>query len=223
MNYIDRKKRRKNSTVTMVIIITVGIVVSIYLLSIMQVPFLSYLSSKVVYSVDAALGAISGVITQGTSYFGNTKKLNEKVTQLENELEQTKIAMQELNTLERENQDLKELLDIKEKYNHFEKVYANVITRSYDNWNETFVIDKGLKDGIKKKQTVISSKGLVGYISDVNDQTSIVTTILDPSSSVSVEISNINKLALVKGEYSLKNKSRVKLINAPIDTELAVG
>ncbi len=223
MNYVTRKKRRKNTKISFGIIIAVGIIISIYLLSLIKVPFLSSLSSKVVYSIDATWGCISGFITQGTSYFGNTKKLNEKVESLESELEQAKIDLQEINILKKENENLKELLNINEKYSHFEKIYANVITRSYDNWNETFVIDKGKKDGIKDKQTVISADGLVGYVSSVEQNTSTVTTILDLSSAVSVEISNINKLALVKGDYSLKEGQQVKLVNIPIDTELAVG
>ncbi len=223
MNYMARKKRRQGNKTIIGIIIAISIIVSIYLLSLIKIPFVSSLSSKVVYGIDATLGAITGFISQGTSYFGNTKKLNEKVTSLERELEQAKIDMQEISVLEKENEELKELLNIKEGYNHFKKIYANVITRSYDNWNETFVINKGLVDGIKEKQTVIAAEGLVGYISQVEQNTSIVTTILDDTSAVSVEISNINKLALIKGDYSLKSKGQLKLVNIPIDTELAEG
>ncbi len=223
MNYMGRKKRRQNNKVMIGIIIAVSIIISIYLLSIIKIPFLSSLSSKIVYGIDATLSSISGIITQGTSYFGNTKKLNEKVASLEKQLEEAKIAMQEVNVLEVENKDLKEMLNIKEKYNHFEKVYAKVITRSYDNWNEMFVIDKGTSHGIKEKQTVIAAEGLVGYISEAYQNTSVVTTILDPNSAVSIEISNINKLALVKGDFSLMSSGKLKLTNIPIDTELAKG
>jgi len=223
MNNRGRKNSKQNHKVFIGIIITFGIIISICLLSLIHIPFLSSLSSKMLYSIDAAWGSIFGVITQGTSYFGNTKKLNEKVANLEKELEETKITMQEINVLKVENNDLKELLNIKERYNHFEKIYAKVIMRSYDNWNETFVIDKGKIDGIKEKQTVISADGLVGYISNVQENTSTVTTILDPGSAVSIEISNINALALVKGDYSLKNNGRIKLTNIPIDIELSEG
>jgi len=222
MNYMARKKRReKKNKIVIGIIIAVGLIISIYLLSILNVPMLSSISSKVVYGVDAVLGSIKGIFTQGTNYFGNTKKLNEKIASLEKELEETKISLQEVNALKVENNDLKELLEKKEKYNHFKKVYANVITRSYDNWNETFVINKGSKDGIKEKQTVIAKDGLVGYISNVQENTSTVTTILDTTSAVSVEISNINELALVKGDFSLKSEGKLRLVNIPIDTELA--
>lgn len=223
MNYMGRKKKRQKNKVFIGIIIAVSIIVSIYLLSIIHIPFLSKMSSKIVYSIDATLGSIGGVITEGTSYFGNTKKLNDKIVELESELEQAKIDVQEINVLAKENDDLKKLLKINEKYSHFEKVYANVITRSYDNWSETFIINKGTEDGIRQKQTVIAEDGLVGYISQVEQNTSVVTTILDPSSSVSVEISNINKLALVKGDFTLKSKGQLKLTNIPIDTELAEG
>lgn len=223
MNYNIRQKRKQNNKIFIGIIIAIGIIISIYLLSIIRLPFLSSLSSSILHGIDSVIGTVSGIITQGTSYFGNTKKLNERVASLESELEQTKIAMQEMKVLEAENEDLKGLLEIKEKYNHFEKVYAKVITRSYDNWSETFVINRGSADGIKEKQTVIAADGLVGYISEVQENTSTVTTILDPAGAVSIEISNINALALVKGDFSLKNSGKVKLTNIPIDTELAVG
>ena len=223
MNYMARKKRRKDNKILIGIIIAVSITISIYLLSIIKIPFLSSLSSKILYGLDAAGSSVIGLISNGTSYFGNTKKLNEKVLALEKELQETKIAMQEISVLESENSDLKQMLNIKEKYNHFEKVYAHVITRSLDNWNETFVINKGTIDGIKEKQTVIAENGLVGYISRVEENTSEVTTILDIRSAVSVEISNVNKLALIKGDYALKGKGKLKLVNIPIDTEIAEG
>lgn len=226
MNYMAsaRKKRRnKQNKVVIGIIIALGLVISIYLLSKINIPFVSNLSSKVMYTVDNILSSISGVVTEGTSYFGNTKKLNKKIEELESKLNETNIKLNELEMLKVKNEDLQKLLKIDEKYSHFEKVYANVITRSYDNWNETFVIDKGTNDGILEKQTVIAEGGLVGYVSEVNENTSTVVTILDVSSSVSVEISNINALALLKGDYSLKDNSKIKLVNIPIDVELSEG
>lgn len=131
--------------------------------------------------------------------------------------------MVELEKIEIENNELREALEIDEKYNHFNKVYANIILRDYSNWNETFTINKGSQDGIKLKQTVISSKGLVGYVSSVTATSSIVTTIMDPNTSVSVEIATINELALLKGDFDLKDSEQMKLTNIPINSELSVG
>ena len=102
-------------------------------------------------------------------------------------------------------------------------MYANIILRDYSNWNETFTINKGKNHGIKLKQTVISSKGLVGFVSEVTPNNSIVTTIMNPNTAVSVEIATINELALVKGDFDLKDKGQMKLTNIPINSELSVG
>lgn len=226
MNYIrdtrKRKKEKKNKIVIGIIML-VCVIISIYLLAIIKIPVLSSVSSSIVDGIDSVLSSIGGFFSEGTAYFGNVSKLKQELNEKNKELEELKQLQVELDSLIVENADLKELLKIEEKYNHFEKVYANVIARGYDNWNETFDINKGLKDGIKLRQTVISEKGLVGYISRVEENTSTVTTILDPATSVSVEVSNINKLALIKGDFGLMASSEVKLVNIPIDTELAEG
>jgi len=227
MNYIrdTRKHRRKEkkNKIIIGIIMLVCIIISIYLLAILKIPVLSNISSGIVTSIDSIVSSISGVFKSGTSYFGNVSSLKQELELKEQELEKMEQLQVELDALVVENNDLKELLKIEDNYNHFTKVYAKVITRSYENWNETFDINKGIKDGIKLRQTVIAEKGLVGYISAVNENTSTVTTILDPSTSVSVEISNINMLALIKGDFNLMQSSEVKLVNIPIDTELTEG
>ncbi len=60
-------------------------------------------------------------------------------------------------------------------------------------------------------------------MSQVTNSTSVVTTILDPNTSVSVEISTVNALALAKGDFDLKDNNQMKLTNLPISTELSVG
>ena len=221
MSYISRKKRNKPNKIVIGIIIAFCIIISIYLLSIIKVPLLSNVSNAIIYSLDGALNSVMGVLTEGTSYFGNTKKLKEQVKELEKQLDEVNVVKNELNVLKVENDDLRKLLTIKEKYNHFELKYANIITRSYDNWNDTFIINKGKKDGIEEKQTVVATEGLVGYIAEVRENTSVVTTILDTKSSVSVKISDVNALGLIKGEFSLKDQGKLKLVNIPIDTEIS--
>ena len=173
--------------------------------------------------IDVVISSISGVIKNGTSYFGNVQTLKEDNDSLNKKIEELEFKILELEKIEIENNDLREALEIDEKYNHFNKIYANIILRDYSNWNETFTINKGAKDGIKLKQTVISSKGLVGFVSEVTPNNSIVTTIMNPNTAVSVEIATINELALVKGDFDLKDKGQMKLTNIPINSELSVG
>ena len=123
MNYIrdTRKKRRRDNKNKIIIgiIMLVCIIISIYLLAILKVPVLSSLSSSVVTGVDSVISSIGGVFKQGTSYFGNVSKLKEQLELKEKELEQAKSLQVEVDRLIVENNDLKELLKIDEKYNHF--------------------------------------------------------------------------------------------------------
>ena len=83
MSYRARQKRKQSNKVVIGIIIAICIVISICLLSLINIPIISSLSSKILYGVDATISSVSGLITQGVSYFGNTKKLNEKIAVLE--------------------------------------------------------------------------------------------------------------------------------------------
>ena len=142
---------------------------------------------------------------------------------MKKENEQLKIQALESQKIIDENTTLKEMVNIQKKYQHYNTVMANIIYREHDNWTQTFTIDVGSNDGIDLNQTVVHEDGLVGYISSVKERTSVVTTILDASSSVSVNISTINEPAVVNGDLELKSKNRLKLTYIPLDTEIAVS
>ena len=69
---------------------------------------------------------------------------------------------------EQEISALKEELGLQETLTEFDKVTANVITRSPDTWQDTLVIDKGTKDGIETNMAVLSQKGLIGRVVEAN-------------------------------------------------------
>ena len=173
--------------------------------------------------MNVVASTVKGIVKDGTNYFKDIDKINKENKELKEELNEAKLKLVESERIEIENSDLREALKIEEKYNHFSKLYANIVLRDYSNWNETFVINKGKNDGVKERQTVISPDGLVGFVSQVTANTSVVTTILDPNTSVSIEISTVNALALAKGDFDLKENNQIKLTNLPISTELSVG
>lgn len=227
MNYtnstLSKRKKEKQKNIFMLIVGIICIFFATYILSKTELPFISNISSVIVKTVDNINNTVTGVIKEGFSYFGNTKLLNKKIEELEKEINKKDYELLDMKKLEAENIDLKDYLEIKEAYNHFKMIYVNVVYRNFDNIYDSFTISSGSKDGIKEKATVISSKGLVGYISKVNDYTSEVTTILSPNISVSASISSINQLAIVKGDFLLKSENKMKLTNIPIDYEISVG
>lgn len=216
-NNRNKKKRKIIPFLWMVVIILLLI-----FFSKVNIPGISNVAGKVTSAITDVAGGTIGLAKNGFKYFGNTKKLKEDNEDLKEEIKELEYKLLEIETLEADNENLREKLEIKERYNHFKLVYADIVIKNYDNFEETFVINKGSEDGIKEKQTVITKDGLLGYISVVSKKTAIVTTILDPNVSVGVEIASVNKNALVKGDFSLKNEAKLKLTYIPIDTEVAV-
>ncbi len=160
----------------------------------------------------------------------NKPKMSSDIEELRNENETLKAENEklQLQALEYqriidENTTFKEMLNIKKEYQHYDLVMGKIIYREHDNWTQTFTINVGANDGIKLDQTVVHKDGLVGYISNVTQDSAVVTTILDASASVSVNISTINEPAVVNGDLELKAKNRLKLTYIPLDTEIAIS
>ena len=224
MSYFNISNKRKKKKKTFVIIIWIFVIIGLLVFfSKVNIPGISNLSGKIVAGVDNVFSGITGFFDNGFSYFGSVKKLKKENEKLEKEVEKLEYDLLEIESIKADNNDLRDKLEIKERYNHFKLVYADIIIKNYDNFDETFVINKGKNDGIKLKQAVITKDGLLGHISSVTEGTSVVTTILDPNVSVGVEIASVNKNALVKGDFSLKNEGKLKLTYIPIDTEVTVS
>ncbi|MGV3041360.1 rod shape-determining protein MreC [Staphylococcus rostri] len=89
---------------------------------------------------------------------------------------QTKQLEAETQRLKSENEKLKKELDM-EDISKYEPVSAGVLARQPDQWINTLVIDKGAKDGIKPNMAVMTTEGLVGQVSKVNQFSSQVNLI----------------------------------------------
>lgn len=223
MDYFKTYNNRNKKKRKIIPFLWMGIIILLLIFfSKVNIPGISNIAGKVTSVITDVAGGTIGVAKNGFKYFGNTKKLKEDNEDLKKKIKGLEYKLLEIETLEADNENLREKLEIKERYNHFRLVYADIVIKNYDNFDETFVINKGSEDGIKEKQTVITKDGLLGYISVVSKKTAIVTTILDPNVSVGVEIASVNKNALVKGDFSLKNETKLKLTYIPIDTEVAV-
>lgn len=63
-----------------------------------------------------------------------------------------------------ENEQLKQQLNLAEKYGEYTTVPGTIISRDISNYSKTLVINIGSDNGVKENMTVIADEGLVGYI-----------------------------------------------------------
>jgi len=221
-NFGNKNDKNKKKIVIILLIIILVIIVSAFLFKDSNNKIVSKVANVIIYPFNKIHEFGSGIGNGIDTYFADKKELKSKNDNLQNEVNNLKMQLIESQRIVDENTSLKQMLEIKKAFQHFNIKMANVVYREHDNWTQTFKINIGKNDGIEKNQAVIHKDGLVGYISNVEDETSTVITILDPTSSVSVNISTINEPALLKGDLSLKSANKLSLNFIPLDAEISI-
>lgn len=119
----------------------------------------------------------------------------QKLLLKEEEIEQYEARIKEL---EKENTELKGLTDVNISLSDFDEINATIIYRDADYWFDTLVINKGYTSGIEKNMAVVSSNGLIGYVSTVSNFTSTVKLLTNHKINNKISV----KIEISKGKYS---------------------
>ena len=122
-----------------------------------------------------------------------------------------------------ENDVMRSHLKLADRYKDYNLVVADIISDSAPNWEATYIINKGSKDGIKPGMTVITNEGLVGYVETVTNKTSKIISILDAGNSVSSRVSRTRDEIVCKGSVSSTEEQNLKIMNIPMGTVLIEG
>jgi rod shape-determining protein MreC len=222
-DFNDKKREKKKRIFFVTVVLIIAFIVASFFFRNSQMFVIRTVSNVITAPFTFIGNSVSNTFSSISMYFGDIKKVKTENLQLKSQINDLEIKLLESKRISDDNDSLKKLLDINSTFQHFKLKNGRIIIREHDNFSQTFVIDVGLKDGIKLNQAVIHKEGLVGYISSVSDNTSNVTTVLDPRTSVSVTISTINEPAILKGNSELKSNNNLKLEYIPIDAEISIG
>lgn len=125
--------------------------------------------------------------------------------------------------LKQENENLRNLLGLKQENEDFQLASATIISRDATDTYYTFIIDKGSVHGISYLDPVITADGLVGYISQVGPISSKVTTILSASSDIGAMDRRTLDGGVLGGDLELASKGYSKLSYLARDCDVAAG
>ena len=124
----------------------------------------------------------------------------------------------------RENEQLRELLNLQQRRQDFEFEAARVTGRSTDNWESTLTLSKGSSDGVQAGNCVITETGvLVGVVSKVGSHTATVSTVIDTSMEMGGIITRTNSAGVLEGDFSLMQEGKLKLNYLPDSAQLVSG
>ena len=102
----------------------------------------------------------------------------------------------------RENERLRQLLNLKSTHEDYELVDANIIAWSSTDWTNTMTINRGSSAGIAEDMVAITATGqVVGLVTEVGPNYSQVKTILDSTLEISAIIASSGYTGMVSGGY----------------------
>lgn len=214
----------KKKTGIVGIIITVIILIVLVFISNMNLENLSYIEnavSIVVMPIQNGLTYLKNKITGNHTFFADINKLQQENEELKTKNAELEKSLREFEIVKNENTTLKEYLNLSEQYANYETKAAYIINKDYSNYSNIFIINVGTKDGIKPNMTVISEKGLVGYVISTTDNTSKVQTIVDTASTVSATLSSSKDNLICKG--TLEENGSLRATYIPTTATLVQG
>lgn len=124
----------------------------------------------------------------------------------------------------RENEDLRELLGLREKRSDFVFESATVLSRSASNWESVLTISKGQIHDVAAGDCVIDATGaLVGVVTEVGVNWSTVHTVIDPDIELGGLVARTDSAAIAGGDFALMATNQLKLSYLPENTQLIAG
>ncbi len=103
----------------------------------------------------------------------------------------------------RENENLRQLLGLKEAREDFELVDCYIISRSSQQWSSSFTVNRGSRSGIEVGMCAVTANGeVVGLVSQVGTNYAVVKSVLDSSLEISATISASGYNGMVQGGYA---------------------
>lgn len=151
----------------------------------------------------------------------NFRSLKEENAQLKEHNNLLLQAYTRLETLEAENNRLREMMKFKEENLQYEIAIAKIIGWPNSNWSSRYILGLGSRDGIEVGMVSVSNQGVLGKIVQVTEQTSELMLLTDELAAVGARVLPGGYLSIVSGQGA--NASTLKLSLLPGTSEIKIG
>ena len=139
----------------------------------------------------------------------------------ENEVLTARIAEMEdvarqADAVNRENNRLRQALNFLSTHEDYVTVDAYIISWSSTDWSNTLTLNRGTNAGVAENMCVITANGeVVGLVTEVGPNYSIVKTVLDSTLEISTNIATSGYNGMVKGGYISGNETLLRMDYLP--------
>lgn len=187
---------------------------------------LSNIFGFVVVPFESGVSRVGSYLTDRTEELAQIRELLAENKKLQEEIDALTIENNMLQQDRYELNSLRKLYKLDEQYADYDKVGARVIAKNAGNWFGSFVIDKGMEDGILVDMNVMAGSGLVGRVTEVGNDWAKVMSIIDDNSNVSAMILSTEDRLIVSGDLETMNDRGAITFSQLVtgeDTTVSVG
>lgn len=136
-------------------------------------------------------------------YIFHYETLSAENEELKSQLAQMREDARDAESTKRENDRLRDLLNLKKNNEDYEFVDAYIIGRSSVDWTNTLTVSKGTNSGIEVGMCAITANGeMVGLVIEAGTNYAVIKTVLDSSLEISATITASGYSGMVQGGYS---------------------
>ena len=174
--------------------------VLLFLLLIISLIFLTNNSKPDVKKVRGYAFASFAVWAEIVNIFSTSE--NTEVTKLRYENAKLMLQVNKLREYALENMELKTLLNYKTN-SDYKLFSSSVVAKNISKTQGVYLINSGYRDSIKKSMPVLNELGLIGLVSQVEDDYSLIKTLHNSGFKISSTItrSNIHGVVSWNGDY----------------------
>ena len=176
---------------------------------------------NVVTPMQKGINTVGRAIAGRRKYITTLRKTVQTNEKLKKRIDKLSAENKQLRQDKYELDNFRKLYQMDEQYANLPKVAARVISSDPDNWSNTFIIDKGSDEGIKKNMNVMAGEGLVGIVTEVNHAYAKVRSIIDDDSVVYGTILDSSENCIVSGDLELMREGVISVsgIDGNVDVE----
>lgn len=175
--------------------------------------------------VQRLLYSATNQVKETLDFFLNFSEVKSQNKELINENEELKNKLAQYSDLKEENERFREMLNFTEERNNYNYIGCDIIGYSGGSFNDGYVVNKGTNDNIAKGMAVITNKGLVGQVTSVGTNWSIVQTLSNENIAVSVMIESTREATgyITGYKEDSQNRNLAKVYDLPMDSEVKEG
>jgi rod shape-determining protein MreC len=135
---------------------------------------------------------------------------------LREELSQIQEDNRDAASIKRENDRLRELLELTKENPDYELVDGYIISWDSTDWSYSFTVNRGSSAGIKEGMCAITESGaVVGVVTEVGGNYSVIKSVLDSSLKISATIASSGYSGIVRGGYATGQQGKLRMDYLP--------